>query len=336
MRLKCVTGAPCSGKSTYVQNNSGENDIVYDYDRLLQAISKKNSHEEPAETHAIFLNKIRFSFIRVAKEIEDDAAAWIICCKPSEAIRQVLGDDCEYIHIDKTKEEILQQLDESDRPNKEEEKERIERYFEEERMAIKPNREYRNTGAFEVDEENMVIGYASTFEAYPMMEIDGVTYYERIDRNAFENADMSDVVFLRDHEGRVLARTKNGSVQVWTDDHGLAQRTNLGLTGASREMLEDIKTGNYTQMSFSFVVDADHFDKETHTRVIDRIKKVYDISAVAFPANPYTEIGLSARDYFDGVIEMERAERLEAERKERARQALMLKLKILTGGTHGN
>lgn len=203
-------------------------------------------------------------------------------------------------------------------------------------MPIKDNREYRNLGAFEVNDEDMVIGYASTYEPYPMIEIDGVTYYERIDRNAFENADMSDVVFLRDHTGRVLARTKNGSVQVWTDDHGLAQRTNLGLTGAAREMLEDIKAGNYTQMSFSFVIDSDHFEKETNTRVIDRIKKVYDISAVAFPANPYTEIGLSARDYFDGVIEAERAERLEAERKERARQALLLKVKILKGVSNGH
>ena len=204
-------------------------------------------------------------------------------------------------------------------------------------MPVKNDREYRNLGNFEVNEEDMVEGYASTFEPYEMMEIDGVKYYERIEKTAFENADMSDVVFLRDHTGRVLARTKNGSVQVWTDEHGLAQRTNLGLTGAAKEMLEDIKAGNYTQMSFSFVIDADHYEKETHTRVIDRIKKVYDISAVAFPANPYTEIGLSARDYFDGVIEMEKAERLEAERKERARKALLLKVKILKeGGQHGN
>jgi HK97 family phage prohead protease len=136
------------------------------------------------------------------------------------------------------------------------------------------------------------------------------------------------VVFLRDHEGRVLARTKNGSVELLIDDHGLHQRTNLGLTGASKEMFEDIQTGNYSQMSFSFVVDEDHFDKATNTRVIDRIKKLYDISAVSFPANPGTEIGVSYRDYFNGVIEAERAERLEAEKKSRAKARLMLKLRM--------
>ena len=194
-------------------------------------------------------------------------------------------------------------------------------------MAIKANREYRNIGTFETG-DYFVEGYASTFEPYEMMEIDGRTFYERIDRHAFDEADMSDVVFLRDHEGRVLARTKNGSVELLIDDHGLHQRTNLGLTGASREMFEDIQTGNYSQMSFSFVVDEDHFDKATNTRVIDRIKKIYDISAVSFPANPGTEIGVSYRDYFNGVIEAERAERLEAEKKARAKARLMLKLRM--------
>lgn len=203
-------------------------------------------------------------------------------------------------------------------------------------MAIKKDREYRNQGQFEVAEDYMVEGYASTFERYEMMEIDGEKYYEQIDRHAFDEADMSDVVFLRDHAGRVLARTKNNLVELSVDDHGLHPKTNLGSTGASKEMYEDIQAGNYSQMSFSFVVGEDHFDRETRTRVIDRISKLYDISAVAFPANPYTEIGLSARDYFNGVIEMEKAERLEAEKRDRARKALQLRIRVLRENTNGD
>ena len=192
-------------------------------------------------------------------------------------------------------------------------------------MPIKNDREYRNLNSFETGENFIVEGYASTFDKYKMMTIDGVDYYEQIDRHAFDEADMSDVVFLRDHEGRVLARTKNGAIQIDIDDHGLHQKTNLGLTGASREMYEDIATGNYQQMSFSFVVAEDRYDKETHTRLIEKVSKVFDISAVSFPANPFTEIGVSARDYFNGVIEMEKAERLENEQK---RERLRLKTKI--------
>ena len=68
-------------------------------------------------------------------------------------------------------------------------------------------------------------------------------------------------------------------------------------------------------MSFAFTVAEDHYDSETHTRIIDRIAKVFDISAVSFPANPTTELSVSTRSYFDGVIEAERAERLAKEKR---------------------
>lgn len=200
-------------------------------------------------------------------------------------------------------------------------------------MPIKSDREYRNIGAFETKDGDedlyKVTGYASTFEPYMMFEEDGVQYFERISPTAFESTDMSDVVFLRDHTGRVLARTKNGTVNLSTDSHGLLTETNLGLTDAAKNMYDDIKVGNYQQMSFSFVVarNGEHFEEEARkvTRVIDRIAKVYDISAVAFPANPSTEIGVSYRSLFDGVIERREAERLKAIR---TRELLKLKLKL--------
>lgn len=198
-------------------------------------------------------------------------------------------------------------------------------------MPIKSNREYRNLGELESREDYMTEGYASTFDTYPLFEEEGITYYERIEPTAFDEADMSDVVFLRDHTGTVLARTKNGSIELSIDDHGLKTRTNLSLTEASRQMYEDIQVKNYTQMSFSFTVEADHYDRDTRTRVIDRVRKVYDISAVSFPANPYTDIGISARDYFHGEMEKERAERLEREKREQARKKLQLKVKMMRG-----
>ena len=199
-------------------------------------------------------------------------------------------------------------------------------------MTIRDNREYRNLGTFEhnaEDSEFIVRGYASTFEPYLMFEDDGIQYFERIAPTAFEDADMSDVVFLRDHTGRVLARTKNGALNLTTDTHGLLSVTDLGLTTASKEMFEDIRTGNYSQMSFSFVVarGGEHFEEEARkvTRVIDRIEKLYDVSAVSFPANPGTDIGVAYRDLFNGVIERREAERLKAIHD---RKLLELKMKL--------
>lgn len=171
-----------------------------------------------------------------------------------------------------------------------------------------------------------VEGYASTFEPYVLMTVDDIDYSERIEPHAFDDADMSDVVFRVDHQGPVYARTSAGTVEVWTDEHGLAQRTNLGKTQRARDLYADIEAGNYPKMSFAFSVAEDHYDKATHTRIIDRVAKVFDVSPVVFPANPTTELSVSTRDYFDGVIEAEKAERLEREERERQKQ----RIRILT------
>lgn len=171
----------------------------------------------------------------------------------------------------------------------------------------------------EADEKSyMVEGYASTFEPYVMFRDEGIDYYEQIDPKAFDDADMSDVVFRVDHAGSVYARTSAGTVNLWVDEHGLGQRTDLSKTQKARALFDDIEAGNYPKMSFAFTVaeDGDRYDKATHTRVIERIAKVFDVSPVSFPANPTTELSVSTRDYFNGVIEAEKAERLEREKRE--------------------
>ena len=196
------------------------------------------------------------------------------------------------------------------------------------------NREYRNmelraVPAAEGEEKTYIVeGYASTYEPYVLYQIDGIDYKERIDPEAFDDADISDVVFRLEHQGRVYARSSAGTVEIGHDDHGLWQRTDLSKTPAARDVFADIEAGNYPKMSFAFrvAVDGDTYDRETHTRTIHRIAKVFDVSPVSFPANPGTELSVSTRSYFDGVIELERAERLEAERREKQKQ----KIRIMT------
>ena len=189
------------------------------------------------------------------------------------------------------------------------------------------NREYRSMElSMPAESEYRVEGYASTFEPYVLFSEDGVDYSERIEPTAFDQADLTDVVFRVDHQGPVYARTSAGSVQLFVDEHGLGNVTDLSRTQKSRDLYEEIKAGNYPKMSFAFTVAEDHYDRASHTRVIERIAKVYDISPVSFPANPGTE--LSARDWFDGVIELEKAERLERERQEQEKRKLQLKIRI--------
>ena len=176
-----------------------------------------------------------------------------------------------------------------------------------------------------------VEGYASTFEPYEMFRVDDIVYSEKIDPHAFDEADMSDVVLRVDHSGPVYARTSAGSIELFVDEHGLGHHTDLSRTSNSRALFEDIEAGNYPKMSFAFVVaeDGDEFDKKTHTRIIHRVAKVFDISPVSFPANPGTELSVSTRDYFNGVIEMEKAERLEEEKRNRQKQKIKTLLEVI-------
>lgn len=202
-------------------------------------------------------------------------------------------------------------------------------------MPVCKDREYRamsllapTQGDKRLKSDFYVEGYATTFnEPYVLYEYDGVQYKEIIDRGALDGADMSDIIFLYDHEGNVLARRSNGTLIVEPDDHGLFVAADLSKSAAARNMYEEIQNGLVTKMSWAFKVREDSYDRVTHTRTIKRMKKVFDVSAVSKPANPSTDI--SARSYFDGVIEAEKAERLAAQAAERKRQRLKLYLEVI-------
>ena len=185
-------------------------------------------------------------------------------------------------------------------------------------MPIKLNdREYRSmTMAAVEDDEVKVRGYATTFDdPYTLYQDDSLVLREIVDHDALRDADMSDVIMQYDHEGRVYARTSNGTLTIEPDAHGLAIEADLGGTDLGRGLYQEIKGGYTTKMSWAFTVDADEWvsekapdGRDLETRTIKRVRKVYDVSAVSLPANDATEI--SARNLTDGVIERVKAERL--------------------------
>ena len=202
-------------------------------------------------------------------------------------------------------------------------------------MPFCKDREYRALVSFGVEKKDdneeksyKVSGYASTFDTYTLFEVDGIEYKERIDSHAFDDADMSDVIMQYDHTGKVFARTSNGTLAVNVDEHGLKIEADLSTTEASRELYDEIASGLVIKMSFAFKVAEEHYDSNSHTRVVDKISKVYDVSAVSIPANPDTEI-FARSAFFDGVIKKEQAERLEQTRKENEKRKLKLRLHLM-------
>lgn len=196
-------------------------------------------------------------------------------------------------------------------------------------MPISPDREYRSTQQLEVREEadhrKIVTGYATTFgQEYPLWEEDGLRILESVDARAFESCDLTDVILQYDHQGRVYARTRNNTLRVEVDDHGLRIEADLGGTDIGLQLYQEISGGYTDRMSFGFSVAEDEKPYEeidgirvVHRRIL-RIGKLYDVSAVSIPANDYTAI--SARCLRDGEIARVAEEcrvRAERERKQK-------------------
>ena len=202
-------------------------------------------------------------------------------------------------------------------------------------------RQYRNIDMSRIErrkEDNgdmIVEGYATLFEQpFLLWRWTDVEVWEVIDRNAFAETDMSDVIMQYNHEGRVFARGSNSTLAVGPDDIGLHTRARLSGTQLGRQIYEEIDGGYSTKMSFGFSVGKDErTEEEDHDtgkiKVVRRIlsvSKLYDVSVVSLPANDATSI--SARSFAEGVISEILEERREALKRARQKQ----KIRILAGG----
>lgn len=200
--------------------------------------------------------------------------------------------------------------------------------------------EFRALDMSENDNQMIVEGHATTFdEEYELYNFDDWDGYrtsvvEVIDRKAFDETDMSDVIFLYDHRGRVMARNRNNTLTIQPDNVGLFIRSNLSGSDLGPGLYADIQKGYVDRMSMQFTVAAHELteerDDENKTRRlirrITRVGKLYDVSAVGIPANDGTDI--SARSAADGVIQAFEAERLLRLNELKRAEALKLSIDI--------
>jgi uncharacterized protein len=172
---------------------------------------------------------------------------------------------------------------------------------------ITKDRMYRSFEVRLSETENRVEGYAATFDQETVMyEYDGIQYKEVIDRNAFSGAQIQDVVMNFNHSGKPVARTKNKTLELQIDDVGLHISADLSGTEEGRRLYEEIKGGYIDKMSFAFTVNTDEYNRDTHTRRITGIKRLYDVAAVDIPA--YDTTTIQARSFFEAEAERERTE----------------------------
>ena len=205
-------------------------------------------------------------------------------------------------------------------------KEALQRLRENRMYRIFTNLKTRNE-TIEGDEgqeikEMIVQGQAVTFEQETILfKCRDTEYKEVIDRNAFNETDMSDVIFNYNHGGKVVARTRNNTLKLSIDANGLNIEARLDGTEEGRKLYEEIKGGYIDRMSFCFTVKEESYNQETHTWRVLKIDKLYDVSAVDIPA--YDTTSISARSSRLAVAEKEQKALERAKlQKERSKKLL--------------
>ena len=162
--------------------------------------------------------------------------------------------------------------------------------------------------------------------------IDMGWYEEKIDRDALAETDLRDVRFLVGHNTSMipLARSRNNNenstMQMTVTNDGMNIRVDLDTenNAEAKALYSAVKRGDMTGMSFMFAVDKDSWEdveSDYPKRTILSIRKVLEVSAVAFPAYPQTTIQAASEDAApDGArASLESARQQLAE--ERAKQA---------------
>lgn len=156
-------------------------------------------------------------------------------------------------------------------------------------------------------------------------------YDEIIDDGALADTDLKDVRFLVNHNTDMipLARSRNNNANSTMQmkvvpGAGLSIRVDLDTenNADAKSLWSAVGRGDITGMSFMFVADKDSWDEidsEHPTRHIRSIQKVFEVSAVTFPAYSATSIqqrGLSeALESARESLESERARLAEIERR---------------------
>lgn len=193
------------------------------------------------------------------------------------------------------------------------------------------NKEFRTSeNLIAKDDEKMIVeGYALRFntESHLLGE-----FVETISPKALENADLSDVRCLIDHNSSyVLGRTKAETLTLNVDDEGLYFRCQLPNTTYARDLYENIKLGNVNQCSFGFTVDEDGdvFEKRSDglfKRTVNKIKALFDVSVVTYPAYEDTDVAPALRS-IENIKEDELRNQLKKERLKTEFELLKLKRK---------
>ena len=163
-------------------------------------------------------------------------------------------------------------------------------------------------------------------------------YDEIVDNGALDETDLKDVRFLVNHNTDMipLARSRNNNenstLQMSVDEGGMSIRASLDTenNAEAKSLYSAVERGDISGMSFMFTVDEDKWEdleSDHPTRHILSIGKVFEVSAVTFPA--YEQTSLEARGLVD-ALESAKTSLESAKAEQRAIERKKQKIRIIT------
>lgn len=169
------------------------------------------------------------------------------------------------------------------------------------------------------DEKRTLTGYAAVYNSDTRI---GDYFIERIAPGAFDKSIRDgDVRALIDHDtGRVIGRSKSGTLRLASDSRGLKVEIDVPDTADGRDLMTLVERGDVGGMSFGFRVTKQHWDEsgDMPVRTIQEVE-LFEVSAVAFPA--YEDTTLAKRTLESARTEAESARAEEEKRQHNAEAA---------------
>lgn len=145
------------------------------------------------------------------------------------------------------------------------------------------------------DQPTLIEGYAAVFNA---LSEDLGGFREMIHPGAFaKTIKEADVRALINHDpAMVIGRTKNNTLTMKEDIHGLRVAITPPDTSYARDLVASLRRGDIDQMSFGFetVRDEWHITNDEVMRALVEVK-LFDVSPVTFPAYPQTTVGVRSK-----------------------------------------
>ena len=177
------------------------------------------------------------------------------------------------------------------------------------------------------DGSTTITGHAAVFN---QMSSDLGGFREIIAPNAFENVLNDDVRALVNHDPNLLlARSTSGTLNLEQTNEGLQYSFDVPDTTYGRDLIISMERGDITQSSFAFTIEDDSWEttEEGEVRTINKVKQLYDVSPVTYPAYPSADDLTLAKRSLASYREKEENKKEEKDLVQRSLVALKIELK---------